>query len=191
MTERARASNSSATANRYVAFLRGINVGGKVIVKMDALRAVLAANGFANVKTILASGNVLFDAKPAASTKIATEVASILAKQFGRKIGVLVRPLAEMQKLAAENPFSGIKLTPQTRLYVTFLSESRTGSLKKPYKSAGGNFVILRATSGEVLSVLTLTEQAGTTDAMKILEAEFGRDITTRNWNTIQKIVSA
>lgn len=191
MTERAKASKSSATANRYVAFLRGINVGGKVIIKMDALRAVLAANGFANVKTVLASGNVLFDAKPAAPTKIAAHVASILAEKFGRKIGVVVRPLAEIQKLAVGNPFAGIEPKPQTRLHVTFLSEPRLGSLKTLYKSLTGDFVILRATADTVFSVLTLSERTGTTEAMKILESQFGREITTRNWNTIQKIVSA
>lgn len=191
MTEQAEARSGNAAVNRYVAFLRGINVGGKVIIKMDALRTVLAADGFANLKTILASGNVLFDAKPAAPTKIAAQIESILARQFGRKIGVIVRTLTEIQQLVVDNPFAKIKMTPQTRLYVTFLSEPRKDALKTPYKAAGSNFVILRATVNEVSSVLTFPEQAGTTDAMKILETEFGRKITTRNWNTIQKIVSA
>ncbi len=176
---------------RYVAFLRGINVGGRVIIKMDALREVLKAHGYANIRTILASGNVLFDTNPAEPELIAAEIERVLAKHFGREIGVIVRTLTEIQELVVDNPFAKIRVTPQTRLYVTFLSEKRTGKFKTPYQTPKGDFAILRVTIGEVISVVTLSEQARTTDAMKILETNFGRKITTRNWKTIQKIARA
>jgi uncharacterized protein (DUF1697 family) len=175
---------------QYVAFLRGINVGG-VTVKMDKLKKVFEAIGFSNVKTLLASGNVLFSAPSASQSALVKKIEAKLDTAFGRAIGVLVRKIEELRRLAEANPFAGIKVTPQTRLYVTFLSEKTTSSLKIPYISSDKNFKIIRATENEVYSVATLSPNSRTVDLMSILEKEFGRKVTTRNWNTIEKVLKA
>lgn len=176
---------------QYVAFLRGINVGGHKAIKMEDLKKVFEASGFENVKTLLASGNVLFDAPSASENTFAKKIEEMLAKAFGHEIGVLIRTVEDLQKLAGQNPFAGVKITPQTRLYVTFLAEKTGSGLKVPHASPDGNFKITRATASEVCSVLTLTPGGRTVDLMSVLEKEFGRKITTRNWNTIQKILKA
>jgi uncharacterized protein (DUF1697 family) len=173
--------------SKYAAFLRGINVGG-VTVKMDKLKKTLEGLGFTNVKTLLASGNVLFTAPSANENTLVNKIEKKLETAFGREIGVLVRKIEELQRLAAADPFAGIKVTPQTRLFVTFLSEKNKSSLKIPYETPDKNCRIIRANDREVCSVLTLYR---TVDLMSMLEKEFGRKITTRNWNTIEKILKA
>ncbi|MGH8103893.1 MAG: hypothetical protein ACREJQ_05150, partial [bacterium] len=94
-----------------------------------------------------------------------------------------------LEHLVADNPFKGIMVTPLTRFYVTFLCEKPKGALRIPYVSPDRCFQILRATESEVCSVLTHSPDCGSTDFMKFLEEEFGRKITTRNWNTIIKVL--
>jgi hypothetical protein len=82
-----------------------------------------------------------------------------------------------------------VKVTPQTRLYVTFLAD-RPKSKKTP-QSQDKDFRILHISDGEVFSVLTLSPDRRTVDLMKVLETEFGKKITTRNWNTVSRILKA
>ncbi len=175
--------------SQYVAFLRGINVGGKTI-KMDALRKALETAGYKNIKTVLASGNVFFESKETDQDNLRSEIEKIIKDTFGLDVRVIVRRAAEIQKLVKSEPFKGIKVTPKTRLYVTFLSQKPKSKLKLPHKSLNGDYIILKVNKGEVIGVLTLTPNSGTVDAMAVLEKEFGGDITTRNWNTILKIHS-
>lgn len=173
--------------SKYAAFLRGINVGG-VTVKMDKLKQAFEGLGFTNVKTLLASGNVLFTAPSASESVLVNKIEKKLESAFGREIGVLVRQIEALQRLAAADPFAGIKITPQTRLFVTFLSEKKQSRLKIPYETPDKNCRIIRANDREVCSVLTLYR---TVDLMSMLEKEFGRKITTRNWNTVERILKA
>jgi len=177
--------------SKYAAFLRGINVGGHKTVKMEELKKAFAALGFENVKTLLASGNVLFAAPRASESTLVKKIEKKLETAFGHEIGVLIRKIEGLQRLAEANPFAGIKVTPQTRLYVTFLAEKPKSGLKIPYESPDKNFKIIRANGSEVCSVLTLSPNSRTVDLMSILEKEFGRKVTTRNWNTIDKILKA
>jgi uncharacterized protein (DUF1697 family) len=175
--------------SKYVAFLRGINVGGHKTIKMDELKEAFEANGFKNVKTFLASGNVLFDAPKAGVTTLAKKISNMLDTTFGKEINVIIRTINELQKLADQKPFNGIKVTPQKRLYVTFLAEKPNNSLEIPYESFDGNFKIIAASKNEVFSILTLSSNSKTVDLMNVLEKEFGQKITTRNWNSIKRIL--
>lgn len=174
----------------YVAFLRGINVGGHKPIKMEALRKAFLALGLQNVRTILASGNVLFETRRGNAATLVAKIEEKLKQAFGHEIGVLLRTTEELQKLSDEKPFVHVAVTLQTRLYVTFLSEKAKKGLAVPATSPDGSFTIIRISGGEVCGVVILSPKTGTTDAMKVLEKEFGRKITTRNWNTITKILN-
>ncbi len=176
---------------RYVAFLRGINVGGHKTVKMEELKRAFESLGFEQVETLLASGNVLFDSPAASESALVKKIEKTLATAFGFEIGVCVRRIEELQRLAETSPFAGVKVTPQTRLYVTFLAEKPKSGLKIPYESPDKNFKIIRATESELCSVLTLSPNSRTVDLMSILEKKFGGRVTTRNWNTINKVLKA
>jgi uncharacterized protein (DUF1697 family) len=171
----------------FVAFQLGINVG-KRQVKMAFLKDVLENAGFKNVRTILASGNVVFEADEIDPTKLTLNLNVLLTASFGFEIKNIVRTIDEIQKLVNSDPFKEIAVTPATRLYITFLTEPVNSNVHIQYESEDKDFRILRATEREVVSVKTLTEKSGTTDAMQILTKLYGKNITTRNWNTILKI---
>ncbi len=183
---------------RHAAFLRGINVGGHKPLKMLDLRAVFEGMGFEDVRTVQASGNVVFEAGGGGDAgALAARIEIELEKVFGYPIGVAVRPLADLQRLVASDPFQGVAIDPETRLYVTFLShpaKNATGirheeSSGRSPDAAGGNVRLVDVTAGEVLTAITLSPQWGTPKLMAWLENEFGPDVTTRNWNTIARIV--
>jgi uncharacterized protein (DUF1697 family) len=158
---------------------------------MDALKKVFESLRFENVKTLLASGNVLFEAPQTSSSVLVKKIEMKLEKTFGHEIGVLVSTIKELQHLDKTNPFKEILVTPQTRLYVTFLSEKPKTGLRFPYESSDKSFKIIQVTASKVCSVLTLSPNNKTVDLMSILEKEFGEKITTRNWNTITRILKA
>jgi uncharacterized protein (DUF1697 family) len=172
----------------YVALLRGINVGGHKKVNMEDLRQAFSSWGLQNVKTVLATGNVVFESPVTDSGSLSHTIEDKIKTVFGLDVSVILRTLQEIQELVNSSPFEGITVTPQTRLYVTFLPEKLNSSLAIPYESPEKDFRILRVSDSEVYSVLTVTPNRGTTKAMDILEKEFGKNVTTRNWNTVIKI---
>ena len=174
---------------RYVAFLRGVNVGGHRPLKMPGLRAAFEGMGFRNVRTVLAGGNVVFDPggqeEPAA---LGARIEVDLNLVFGYPIAVAVRRVADLERLIASDPFRGVALTPETRLYVTFLAHPvKNGNRARPDRRES-DLKIVQVAPGEVLSAITLSPGRSTTELMAFLEKEFGPGVTTRNWNTVTKI---
>jgi uncharacterized protein (DUF1697 family) len=174
--------------NTRISFLRGINVGGHKPIKMEDLRNAFESMGFQKVFTLLASGNVIFDVPKSSSSSLKKKIEEGLKKEFGQEIGIITRTIEEIRELVDSNPFKKIKVTPQTRLYVTFLSEKPKTKLKIPYADSTGAFKILRVTDSEVFSVLVLSPSFHTTELMRIIEKEYGKNVTTRNWNTVVKL---
>jgi uncharacterized protein (DUF1697 family) len=174
---------------KFAAFLRGINVGGNKLIKMEDLKKCFASAGFKNVKTILASGNVLFESSSSDEDALAKKIADKLKAELGHDVGIQIRSIDEIQKLADRDPFKKIKVTPETRLYITFLPEKPKSKLNIPYTSPEKDFRILEVTNREICSVVDLNLGRGTVEAMGILDKEFGKNITTRNWNTVGKIL--
>ncbi|HXE74709.1 MAG TPA: DUF1697 domain-containing protein [Candidatus Xenobia bacterium] len=174
----------------YVALLRGINVGGHKRVSMDGLRQAFESLGFRKVSTLLASGNVVFRAPTQSRAALIRKIEAGLKRRLGHEITVLLRTPEELRALADLNPFRGIRVTPQTRLFVTFLSEKPRTRLKIPYTSADKSYRILCRTRGALCSVLTLGPQwSRNLRQMDILEKEFGKRITTRSWSTVLRLL--
>ena len=151
---------------RYVAFLRGINLGGRT-VKMDTLKESFEQLGFENVKTLIASGNVLFDSKEQDLISLKQKIEKKLQATFGFSIDVILRTQEQIQNLIDADPFKGKEGNPKIKLYVTFVSEDP---------------------NEDVFTVRDLDE-GGTTDMMTELDKKNGKHITTRNWNTLKKLV--
>lgn len=170
----------------YVAFLLGINVGRR-IVKMAELKAMLENIGYTDVRTVLASGNAIFTTKQTKPEALVKTLEAALRTTFGFEIGVIVRTMDELRAMQKAHPFTGVKVTPQTRRYVTFLSE-RPVVVEKP-RQVSAQYAIRQVSPLEVYSVLELDPTMQTPDVMKLLGKSFGKKITTRNWNTIKKIV--
>lgn len=173
---------------KYVAFLRGINVGGNVVIMKEGLQKAFELQGLQNVKILLNSGNVIFETSEVDVVALSLKIREVLKKTFCFEIEVMLRTGSQIRSLISSDPFKNITVTPNTRLYITFLSGEPISSLKIPYVSPEGDFQILHAEDGAIFSVLMLSPKRGTFDLMKIMEKEFGKKATTRNWNTVMKI---
>jgi uncharacterized protein (DUF1697 family) len=174
---------------KYAAFLRGINVGGQKPVPMKKLKEAFDAMELKSVQTLLASGNVVFEAPPIDTIALEHRIEEKMKETFGQEIGVFIRTMEELEHVSNSKPFKGIDVTPETRLNITFFSKKPKSSLKIPFTSPDKSFKILRISGREVCSVLVLSANSRTGDLMKVLEKEFGRKVTTRNWNTIVRVL--
>ncbi|MFN7978267.1 MAG: DUF1697 domain-containing protein [Vicinamibacterales bacterium] len=105
---------------RYVAFLRAVNVGGR-IVKMDELRRVFEAAGLDDVETFIASGNVVFSTKATATAKIETMLEAALRTALGYEVPVFVRSTAEVAAAAAHRAFADADIAAAGAHVVAFL----------------------------------------------------------------------
>lgn len=169
---------------RYIAFLRGINSGLNPTTKMDVLKKAFEALGFENVKTVIASGNVIFDTEDADESDLEQKIEKALPTAIGFESATIVYKLRDLQRLAKLDAFKGIKVTPTIRLFVTFLKKPP----KRNQKLSGNGFEIIKKSGRALFSVLDLS---GTTpELMKLLDKEFGKTNTTRSWKTIERILN-
>ncbi len=182
-------NSSVGNLERYAAFLRGINISGHKKVPMADLKKMLEKIGFSNVQTILASGNVVFDSSEKNLEAIKEKIEKQIEETFGFQVKTIIHSMSYIKKLMADDPFKGIEVTKETRLYVTFLSHKPKSTFKAPYQSPDKLFRILKATDDALFSVL-LVKDARSIDAMNFIDKEFGKEVTTRNWNTIVKVAA-
>src|ERR1039457_7580225 len=106
----------------YICILRGINVSGHRMIKMEALRQLFAGLGFFNVQTYIQSGNVIFQSKDANRHKLETLISNAILKKYNFDIPVLIKELEELRQIILSNPFINDKKKDLTHLHVTFLS---------------------------------------------------------------------
>lgn len=170
--------------SQYVAFLRGINVGGHHKVPMPELRLGLEKLNFKNVVTFLNSGNILFETT---QSDLENKISAFLEKRFGFPVPVMIRKAETIVNLVKKDPFKHLEVTKENRLYVTFLRKEADSEVSLPWKSLDNSFSIIGKEENIVFSVLDLSE-AKTTKGMEVLEKFYGKDITTRNWNTVERI---
>jgi uncharacterized protein (DUF1697 family) len=107
----------------YIALLRGINVGAHKRIAMADLRALIEGLGYADVRTHLNSGNVVFASQVGANQDVASAIRAQIASGLGMDIPVVVRSGKEMQRIVAENPFPD-RAEDHKTLHVAFLAET-------------------------------------------------------------------
>src|ERR1700759_4910262 len=122
----------------YAAFLRGVNVGGNHLVKMEDLRRIFEALGFSEVRTVLASGNVVFESGEKDAGKLAALIRAGLKNKLGHDVEIIVRAVEAIREIVAANPFAGI--ASDAKCYVTFLPEKVEVKLTVPDVSPARDF---------------------------------------------------
>ncbi|HAY33666.1 MAG TPA: DUF1697 domain-containing protein [Bacteroidetes bacterium] len=172
---------------KYAAVLRGINVGGHHKIPMAELCREFNVLGFTNVSTLLNSGNVIFDTDSDSPEKTVIKIENRLQKTFGFPVPVILRDAGEIQEIIKLEPFKKIKITKDIRLYVSFLKHPYKNEMKLPHISENGSFSIIEVYKNNLFSVLDIST-GKTTKGMEELEKLFGKEVTTRNWNTVNKI---
>ncbi len=174
----------------YVAFLRGINVGGHALVSMAELRNALEDLGLEDVRTLLQSGNIVFrDArrKPDVLEKLLEDAAK---QRFSRDITFVVRTGDELDEIIAGNPFPAEAKREPAKLHVNFLKTAAKPAAVRALEAASRGPEIIRA-GGRNLYVV-YSEGAGRSKLTnKLIEDKLGTRVTARNWNTVFKLASA
>lgn len=170
---------------RYAAFLRGVNLGKRTVRSADLL-AAFEAMGFANARTLIASGNVLFDA--ADGPDLAARIENGLAERFGFAIGTVLRTHAALVEMVRFDPFRDIPAGADAKLYVSLLREPVGKILRLPH-GAPGDFDVVARTDYDIFAVAWHMPNGRYGEGLDGLEKQFpkGTLITTRNWNTILK----
>jgi uncharacterized protein (DUF1697 family) len=172
----------------YFAFLRGVNLG-KRTVKSPELKAAFESLGFTNVRTYIASGNVIFDAKEKDGAKLEKKIEKGLKDAFGYEVPAVVRSRAEMETILQDNPFA--KAPESTKTYISFLSAA-------PDKAVAKKFEKDRANENERFKFigreLYMNFSCGFSDSQFFkkpnYEKELGVTATNRNLNTPVKMMA-
>ncbi len=172
---------------KYIAFLRGINVGGHHKVPMLELRKEMEKLKFENVVTLLNSGNIIFDAIADDVENLESKLSEHLEKSFGFPIPVILRSAEMINGFVIDKPFESVLVTKDIRLYVSFLRRDIETDLALPWLSDDKSYNIICKKYKTIFSILDLS-LSQTPKAMGVLEKYYGKDITTRNWNTIKRI---
>lgn len=180
--------NLTKQTERHIAFLRGINVGGHHKVPMADLRIVFEELKFENVVTLLNSGNVIFDTAVNDQEDLEILISEKLENTFGFHIPTIIRKSKTINELYEAAPFQSVTIDKNIRLYVSFLKNDDASDLELPWTSPDSSYKIVQKKDRVILSILDLSVSQ-TPDAMKFLEQYFGKNITTRNWKTIERII--
>lgn len=174
--------------NQYAALLRGINVGGKNLIRMTELKACFEALGFKNVNTYIQSGNVIFSADKTARTRLTSQVEDALSRTFNYKSRVVVRSYKEMENIVVDAP-KGFGSNPATYRYdVIFLKEPLSAA--RAMKSVTTKEGVDQAFSGKgVLYFSRLISKAAQSRLTRIITMPVYQSMTIRNWNTTTKLL--
>ena len=170
----------------YIALLRGINIGGRHMVPMKELRALVEGHGCADVRTYIQSGNVVFRSTAADTGKLARQLSSAIARSYGFEPQVLVLTSSQLERAVAGNPFPEAASDP-ARLHLFFL----TGAPKEPdvvamneLKARTERFEL----KGRVFYLHT-PEGFGRSNLAGGIERFLGVSSTARNWRTVTTLL--
>ncbi len=151
---------------QYVALLRGI-MPTNPNMRGEKLREVFEGLGFKNVQTVIASGNVIFESSSKSPATLEKKIENALPKHLGFKSTTMVRSREELETLVKKNPFKGVRDEKPNYLVVTFFKD------RKP----------------ELCTVIDLGTEK-TPSFMSDIEKKHGKEITTRTWKTIGRILN-
>ena len=171
----------------YLVLLRGINVGGNNIIKMDELKKIFIEMGFTGVKTYIQSGNILFSDQENNKAKLAKRIEKTLFDKFDIKINVLVLTLSEIKNILTNIPHKFGEENENYKYDIVFLIEPLTAKevLKEIKTKEGGDKIY----EGEnVFYIKRLIEKLTGSYLSTIMRTPMWQNITIRNLNTTRKL---
>lgn len=174
--------------NKYILLLRGINVSGQKMMKMEALRALLIDLNFKEVKTYIQSGNAVFAAEGQSISQLEEAIAKAITTTFAFSVPVMVKELAEWKMAFENNPFVNKRKEDIKSLHLTFLSaipdEDKIAKIKE------GNYGVDEYTILEKAIYLYCPNGYGNTKLNNnFFESKLKVTATTRNWNTVNELL--
>jgi uncharacterized protein (DUF1697 family) len=173
---------------RYVALLRGINVGGRNLIRMTDLAACFEAEGFTDVATYIQSGNVLFTSRKSGRAGLARHIEQMLAARFDYPASIVLRTRTQLQGVVGRAP-EGFGSDPATYRYdVIFLKEPLTAA--KAMQGVPTMAGVDEAFAGTgVLYFSRLISRASQSRLSRLVSMPIYNQMTIRNWNTTTKLL--
>jgi uncharacterized protein (DUF1697 family) len=172
----------------HLALLRGINVSGHNMIKMDALKTTLEAFGFQNVQTYIQSGNVFVDTDEESSAKVGFQIKQEIFKAFGHEVPIVVIAKSDLENCFKNNSFLKEKEVDTKKLYVAFVSialrsdsinDLKMSQVKPDEAHIDENRIFIKYAVG-----------AGKTRFdQKYIEKKLNVTATIRNWNTVTQLL--
>ena len=173
---------------KHLALLRGINVSGHNMIKMETLKNLLEAIGFTNVMTYIQSGNVFVETDDESAFGVGFKIKQEIFKQLGYDVPTIVIAKNDLELCLKNNPFLKDSAVDTTKLYVAFLSkelpssainELKISQFKPDEAVVDGNRIFIKYQVG-----------AGKTRLdQKYIEKKLNVTATIRNWNTVNKLL--
>ena len=171
----------------YVALLRGINVGGKNLIRMTALKACFEENGFECVATYIQSGNVLFESRETSAPSLTRRIEAMLAGTFDYRASVVLRTHRQMREIVTRAPAGFGTKAPLFRYDVIFLKPPLTAKAAIRDVPAKQGVDVAHAGQG-VLYFSRLISAATQSQLSRLVSLPIYQNMTIRNWNTTTKL---
>ena len=172
-----------------IGLLRAVNVGGRNLIRMEALRAICKALKFRDVQTYVQSGNVVFKTDARDPAPLAGRIEKAIEKSAGFRPSVILRTTAEMRDVIARNPFAGRRDIEPGKLLVVFLASDPGAAARDAVQKIKTDPEELRASGGEVYIYYPGgmgRSKLSWTGIEKMLKVAG----TGRNWNTVTKLLA-
>jgi uncharacterized protein (DUF1697 family) len=169
---------------RYIALLRGVS---PMNCKMPELKAAFESAGFSNVKTLLSSGNVAFDARAASESALERKAEAAMEQALGRSFYTIIRSQQHLVELLENDPYAGFGAATGPKRVVSFLRAAPPPGIALPPPISGA--AIVGVHGREVFSAYEPSADGPV--FMRLIEKTFGKDITTRTWDTVRKCAAA
>ncbi|MBA3344125.1 MAG: DUF1697 domain-containing protein [Gemmatimonadales bacterium] len=169
---------------RYAAFLRGVS---PLNAKMPELKDAFEAVGFTEVKTVLSSGNVVFSSRKASESSLQRTAEAAMKERLGQAFLTIVQPIDALQEMLESDPYQAFRLSPAAKRIVTFLRDEPRSKVALPLELEGARLLSLH---GKELFSAYVPSPKGPV-FMSLIERTFGKELTTRTWDTVAKVARA
>ena len=155
--------------------------------KMPDLKRCFESAGFTEVKTVISSGNVVFNARSSSESAIERKAEAAMAKRLGRTFYTIVRPVDVVIELIEDNPYSAFRLPETAKRVVTFLRAVPKVRPALPIEVDGARVLMVK--DREIFSAYVPGPRGPI--FMTLIEKTFGTNVTTRTWDTLKKCARA
>jgi len=155
--------------------------------KMPELKAAFEGAGFTDVKTVLSSGNVAFTAPRASESSLQRKAQAAMMKRLGHDFLTIVRSVDDLREMLASDPYKPFGLPPDAKRIVTFLRDKPGSKVALPLELRGARIVAMK---GLQIFSAYVPDPKGPV-FMTLIEKTFGKELTTRTWDTVAKVANS
>lgn len=173
---------------RYIALLRGINVGGHN-VKMEHLRSIFEDLGFGNVRSYINSGNIFFETNRTDRRLLTDDIEKQLYDSLQYEVPTFIRTIEEVESIVKLDPFNSVELTSDRRFCVVFTKQPIQSDISLPQHSSKNDMDLILANPYEAFVVWHIIN--GRPPSGKFSEDIIPAENTTRFFHTLSKILTA